>query len=563
MFKMKGLFTLTLACALLLPLIASAQAPNRSMNRRPAGDSMVGGPGANKQPGLGATPDVRDRIKPSKGDFLDSLWKRLFGKETPQIQRPIHLFTGKGARLGLGNFNPADPNGCPFVQGVEFGASALRQMLGGGKTGSVVCCTAEYMDQVECEGELTPLSEFQRRQGGQSKSVSEIFGAQEGSELASFLNKDCEAMVCEDGDDCAPQGENPRERDRSKYMEGDDDSAGWDEDPDADATPPGSTAGGGGGGAQGGGQGGGGDDGDDGWDEDPDADDTPQTAGGGGAGGGGQAGDQGGDKPKDKPKGMGDLLGELNKLLGLKEAYDKSDRAGQIKLWRTIIEPQHGSLKGLDDAIAKTRADYDAAKDRFKGGGSIMPNPEGTDFFAWKKYCLTNPNQCPESWRYQKFGTGKGKGIDTWVVNPGPGEGGESPLPAEDSNDSTLLCDFTERGGLGQGKGGGGGGGGDGVGGGGGEGGGGGYGKGGGMAGGDRGMGAGMGPPPDDLINVTPDMIKDCGCPEGQKFKLGKKCKDGTVQMKGMMGQDIRVGKGMVINGTCGEYSVRHGGAID
>lgn len=73
----------------------------------------------------------------------------------------------------------------------------------------------------------------------------------------------------------------------------------------------------------------------------------------------------------------------------------------------------------------------------------------------------------------------------------------------------------------------------------------------------------GMGPPPDDLINVTPDMIKDCGCPEGQKFKFGKKCKDGTVQMKGMMGQEIRVGQGMVINGNCGEYSVRQGGAID
>lgn len=71
-----------------------------------------------------------------------------------------------------------------------------------------------------------------------------------------------------------------------------------------------------------------------------------------------------------------------------------------------------------------------------------MPKPDDSyDPKARARYCAMNPSQCPELHRYRNFGTGKGKGVDTWVVNPPP-DGAGGGLPGEDPFEGTsqFLC---------------------------------------------------------------------------------------------------------------------------
>lgn len=77
----------------------------------------------------------------------------------------------------------------------------------------------------------------------------------------------------------------------------------------------------------------------------------------------------------------------------------------------------------------------------FKKDDVDRPRDDDNDPRARERFCRMNPDQCPERQRYKKFGSGKGRGVDTWVVNPKPEDAGGG-VPGEDpyGEVSQFLC---------------------------------------------------------------------------------------------------------------------------
>lgn len=103
------------------------------------------------------------------------------------------------------------------------------------------------------------------------------------------------------------------------------------------------------------------------------------------------------------------------------------------------FEKQFNHIQDWIGHLREQNRQDQARIDEIRKKNAGMPSPDDNDPKWREKYCQMFPNNCPE--RYQKFGTGKGRGVDTWVVNPKPDEVGGG-LPIEDSygEESQFLC---------------------------------------------------------------------------------------------------------------------------